>query len=114
MRKYRRLTGARPGEVVDHINGDTKDNRPENLRVVTHSLNHANGPAHKDSKTGVRGVWWVPPNAHCLQGKYVAQVRVNGTRVTLGSFKTLEEAAVAVERVYPRDLFPYRYAKEGT
>jgi len=36
---HRFVTGARPGQVVDHRNGDKRDNRAANLRVVTHADN---------------------------------------------------------------------------
>ena len=35
-----------PGEVVHHINGDKRDNRPENLRVFSSQAEHARG--HKE------------------------------------------------------------------
>ena len=30
-----------PGEVVHHINGDKRDNRPENIRVFKNQADHA-------------------------------------------------------------------------
>lgn len=43
-RKYlhRIITNAQKGQVVDHINHDTLDNRRENLRVVIHAENRRN------------------------------------------------------------------------
>lgn len=42
---------------VDHINRDTLDNRRENLRVVSRSINSTNAKARIESKTGIRGVY---------------------------------------------------------
>lgn len=52
---HRIILGAKPGQVVDHINGDGLDNRRENLRLASISLNNANRVRSK-SKTGLRGV----------------------------------------------------------
>ena len=42
---------------VDHINRDTLDNRRENLRIVSRSINSTNAKARTESKTGIRGVY---------------------------------------------------------
>lgn len=43
--------GMLPGEVVHHINGDKRDNRPENLRVFSSQAEHARW--HKENNKEV-------------------------------------------------------------
>ena len=43
---------------VDHINRDTLDNRRENLRLVSRSINATNARPRTESKTGIRGVYF--------------------------------------------------------
>lgn len=89
---HRWLVEAPAGMDVDHINGDARDNRRCNLRVVTRKQNQENrGGAHPSSKTGVRGVRWEPGRQ-----RYVATVYSNGKRAWMGRFKTLREANMAV------------------
>jgi hypothetical protein len=77
------------GYELDHINGNRKDNRIDNLRCVTRTQNAQNRhKPHKGNTSGVKGVSWYKRSS-----KYVAQICVNGKRTTLGYRGTLEEAA---------------------
>ena len=64
---------------IDHINGNPLDNRIENLRLVTHQHNQWN-------HTRAKG-YYKKPN-----GSYVAQIKVNMKHISLGTYKTEEEA----------------------
>lgn len=87
---HRTVVGMIPkGMHVDHINGDTLDNRRENLRVVGRDVNNRNRVAgSKNSKTGILGVY--PGN-----GKFVATIKSNGAPQYLGTFETIEQAQKA-------------------
>ena len=53
---HRFITNAQPGQYVDHINGNSLDNRKENLRITTQSVNAANSRMYTNNTTGYRGV----------------------------------------------------------
>jgi len=53
---HRVVMKAKKGQIVDHINGDTLDNRLENLRFVTSTQNHYNHIEKPSSNTGFWGV----------------------------------------------------------
>jgi hypothetical protein len=74
---------------IDHINCDRKDNRIENLRLVTKTDNQSNRLANKKALSSYKGVY--------LQGgKYwIASISVNKRRYHIGTFKTELEAAKA-------------------
>lgn len=89
------LHNGRKPLVIDHINRDSLDNRIENLREVTHSLNCWNSKINARNKTGVRGVHF------CIKlQKYVAMIQIKKQRKNLGSFETLEEAKKVYENEY--------------
>jgi len=78
---------------IDHINGDRSDNRLENLRETNgQSRNGANINHHRDSTTGLKGVFPVRSKA---QRCFRAQIMVNYTSIYLGMFDTKEKAAKA-------------------
>jgi len=82
--------GQWPTGIVDHINGDPRDNRPMNIRVATVSQNGAN-KRRGNSKSGFRGVYqrW---------RKWLAQISVDGRLRSIGMFFTAEDAARAYDR----------------
>lgn len=89
MSLHRLVMNAQPGQIVDHIDGDKLNNSRSNLRFVTHRQNKQNTPAHKDSLTGVKGVCPLP------NGRYHAQICINGKQISIGRFVTIRAAAEA-------------------
>lgn len=85
---HRVLTDAGRGTIVDHINNNGLDNRKINLRFVSKKENGQNRTkAQSNSKSGVLGVNW---NKH--HGKWEAGIRIDGKRINLGYFSSLDEA----------------------
>lgn len=79
------------GMVVDHINGNTLDNRKENLRVITTGQNSQNRKgSRKGSTSGIRGVSY-----RSDINKWRVRVIVDYKHVNIGTFETLEEAEQA-------------------
>lgn len=90
------IHGEWPKFQVDHINGNTLDNRSCNLRDVNVSTNQLNRRlARIDNKTTRElGVSF-------SEGRFRASIQIQGKRKWLGSFKTLEEAVEARKRAEP-------------
>lgn len=78
---------------IDHINGIPQDNRIENLRLATTSQNCMNQPARKTSKSGIKGI-----SRHKATGKWVAQIRVKGTKGFYKLFDCLKQAAIETQQ----------------
>jgi hypothetical protein len=82
--------GSWPEDEIDHINGNTKDNRLENLRDVSHRENLRNKKIYKNNTSGTIGVSFDKSK----QG-YQASIQINGKSKNLGVFKNKEEAIAA-------------------
>lgn len=78
------MEGEWPPVFVDHINGDTNDNRWSNLRHVSKRDNTKNRRLGKNNTSGEMNVMF-------LRGKYI--VRIEGCHI--GTFKTMDEAVEA-------------------
>lgn len=91
---HRAVMAAGPGQIIDHINGDTLDNRRANLRFATAEQNCRNfGPARRNNTSGTIGVGW-----HKGRGKWQASIKLWGKLVYLGIFDDFEEAVDARRR----------------
>lgn len=79
--------GEWPSVWLDHINGNTLDNRISNLRAVTPSQNAANKRPRRDSTSGLKGVYFYPH-----ENKWRSQICRDGITRSLGVFDTPEAA----------------------
>jgi hypothetical protein len=78
---HRVVVNAPKGTVVDHINGDSLDNRKENLRICTNAENVRNSPKHSNNTSGYKGVIWAK-----REQKWCAQIIVDGKLINLGYY----------------------------
>jgi hypothetical protein len=78
-----------PDFLVDHKNGNSLDNRIENLRLATDRENSKNRKRGSNNTTGFKGV------TKNKDGSFDARIYINEEHKYLGSFKTIELAANA-------------------
>jgi hypothetical protein len=83
---HRLLLDAKPGQMVDHIDGDPLNNQRANLRIVTPLQNSWNLPRHRDNTSGYKGV-------SRRKTRWVAQITSHGKVKRLGGFADPRDAA---------------------
>lgn len=95
-----------PSVMVDHINGDTLDNRKENLRLCSNSQNQANRDIPITNTTGFKGVQYIK-NPRYKYKKYKAAIVHQGKQHFLGCFYTAEDAAKAYNEAAIKFFGPF-------
>lgn len=84
------INGYFPEMIIDHINGDTQDNRISNLRLITASGNNQNRrKSRKDSNSKYLGISIKQQNG---KTRWQVRIQIEGVRFYLGLFDTEEEA----------------------
>lgn len=84
------MTGDFPKNQIDHKDGNTNNNKWNNLREATHAQNMQNRKLLKSSTSGVSGVIWDKEKR-----RWRARISVNGKRIILGRFRDKSEAIKA-------------------
>ncbi|MBE8596836.1 HNH endonuclease [Xenorhabdus sp. BG5] len=84
------------GLVIDHINGNTRDNRICNLRACSQEENLRNRKTHSNNQCGLKGVYF--DGSRVRPSQWRAQIRHQGRKIYLGRFPTKEQAHSAYIR----------------
>lgn len=96
--------GDEPVEI-DHINGVRDDNRKINLRDVSRNSNAKNKQIPINNTSGVKGVSY-----HTRDDVWSAYITYNGSRISLGSFKSKD---LAIEARSLKEVELYGEYKRG-
>ncbi len=90
---HRFIMQAKDGQHIDHINGNTYDNRRDNLRFATHAENTRNCSKCKTGRgsSKYKGV-------SLDKTKWRARITFNANTETIGYFKDEVEAANAYDK----------------
>lgn len=76
------------GQVIDHRDNNTLNNREDNLRVTTQTGNTKNRTTkNKNNKSGYRNVSW-----NKSENKWMVQLQINKKNTRLGYFDDVHEA----------------------
>ena len=101
---HRIVANAKDGDVVDHINRDKNDNRSENLRIASRSLNNYNKPI--ENKLG-RGIYF-----DSYGKRFRACISFMGKTLKLGSFSSADDAKAAynakAREIYGVDAYQHQ------
>ncbi len=89
---HREIMRAPASMQVDHINGDTLDNRVSNLRICSNTENSRNQRLRPSNTSGYKGVAWRDGHK-----KFRARITVNYKDIFLGYFDDPKEAARAYD-----------------
>jgi len=94
-RMHRMVMNCRPGQIVDHINGNGLDNRRSNLRVGNDHQNCQNQFIHEriEKTSRYKGV-----HLHSGSNRWIARIKNCGNAVHLGTFEREIEAALAYDQ----------------
>ncbi|TCI99960.1 HNH endonuclease, partial [Cytobacillus praedii] len=87
---HRFIMGSPEGKHIDHIDGNTLNNRKSNLRACEHRENLRNTKMYSTNKSGHRGV-----TLHKKSGKWWAYIMVNYKHKSLGYYYDIEDAIKA-------------------
>ena len=93
IKMHRLIIDAKKEQIVDHINGNSLDNRRNNLRIGTLKQNAQNSKTPNTNKSGYKGVSW-----HKGASKWRVTIKSNQKQIHLGFYLDPKEAAIAYNK----------------
>jgi hypothetical protein len=84
------IMNAKKGQIVDHKDRNTLNNRKGNLRLCTKMQNVQNASKRISNKSGIKNVWWDKGDK-----KWFVNITSNKIRHYIGRFNSIKEAEIA-------------------
>lgn len=100
--------GEWPDGMIDHINGDRKDNRICNLKVTDR---HGNGKNRASTRKASELPSGVSIDRRCKSRPYRAMIKIDGKRIHLGMHETPDQANSAYLKAAAQLGFSGRHGK---
>ncbi len=95
---HRQLMGFPEGMQIDHISGESLDNRKRNLRICTSYQNSISQRLHKNNTSGFKGVTFCK-----MTGRWIAKIQADNRKISwLGRFPDKRTAALAYNEAAKR------------
>lgn len=85
-----KMTHGYEAVEVDHKDGNPSNNKPDNLRAASRSLNARNRKRVDGTRSVRPGVYW-----DARVGKWRAEIKLRGVKTHLGCFASREDAIAA-------------------
>lgn len=79
-------------KLIDHIDGNSSNNRIENLREANKSQNACNSNLRNDNSSGCKGITW-----HKKANKWMVQLTVNNKPKYFGCYDDIELADLVAQ-----------------
>lgn len=90
---HRYILNAKPGMTIDHINGNSLDNRKSNLRICSQQQNVWNMKKPRHNTSGYKGVSWDKERK-----RWAAYIKINKKKIYLGRFMSIKAAKEAYNK----------------
>lgn len=94
---HRLIMNAKPGEAIDHIDGNGLNNTRINMRLATQGQNNMNSIRSQRNTSGFKGVSYCHDKFR--NKPWRALIRFSKRLIHIGCFDTPEEAAIAYNKV---------------
>lgn len=88
---------------VDHIDGDGKNNKKENLRICTTSQNQMNSRVREDNTSGHKNI-----HRSKSTGKWQVDIRIKKKKKYFGSFENIEDAVIRRNEVLEKEFGEFK------